>query len=253
MENDGVPSIFLSHNSNDKPFVRKLANRLSQAGVVIWLDEVNLTIGDSIIDKISEAIDNVEFVAAVISKASVNSPWVKKELNLAMTKEIAGKKKIILPILIDDCELPNALRDKLYADFRKHRSKKSFEEQCKRLLNAMGVLGSHQTRHAGGLTVDWSEGGPVVTGNGVVLSKAETNALTGRFYKFFDDFLEKMGTDYGLKGDAKYEGALLFAVHKACCETYDILPSEEEMKESKTEEARKIDLFFSFICALFAS
>ena len=118
-----MPSIFLSHNSRDKPFVRKLATRLSEAGVVVWLDEVHLTIGDSLIDKIADAIDRVQFVAAIVSQHSNTSSWVKKELSLAMTKEISGSTKVILPIVIDDCELPNALKDKLYADFRKHKSK----------------------------------------------------------------------------------------------------------------------------------
>ena len=41
-----IPSIFLSHNSKDKPFVRKLAERLKRHGVSVWLDEAELNIGD---------------------------------------------------------------------------------------------------------------------------------------------------------------------------------------------------------------
>ena len=131
-----MPSIFLSHNSKDKPFVRRLAARLAESGVVVWLDEVELSIGDSLIDKISDAIANIEFVAAVISSNSVKSNWVKKELSLAMTKEIAGKEKVILPLLINDCEIPNAMKDKLYADFRKS-GKAQFERECGRLLRGI--------------------------------------------------------------------------------------------------------------------
>ncbi|WHW57110.1 toll/interleukin-1 receptor domain-containing protein [Salmonella enterica] len=40
-------SVFLSHNHNDKPFVRKLARDLENHGVRYWLDETEMKIGDS--------------------------------------------------------------------------------------------------------------------------------------------------------------------------------------------------------------
>lgn len=131
-----MSSVFLSHNSNDKRFVRRLAGRLSDAGVVVWLDEAVLNIGDSLIDKISEGIQEMEFLAAVISRNSVASSWVQKELSLAMSKEISGRRVVVLPIVIDDCELPESLRDKLYADFR---DQDAFDASFAKLLKAMGV------------------------------------------------------------------------------------------------------------------
>jgi hypothetical protein len=64
-----MPSIFLSHSHKDRPFVRRLAERLTKSGVVVLSDEVHLEIGDSIIGKIGDAIHGVDYVAAVISKA----------------------------------------------------------------------------------------------------------------------------------------------------------------------------------------
>ena len=119
-----MPSIFLSHDHRDKPFVRRLAERLTKSGVVVWLDEVHLAIGDTIIGKIADAIEAVDYVAAVISKNSVRSQWVQKELSIAMSKEIRGKRVVVLPILLNDCKIPTHLQDKLFADFR---GKGSFE------------------------------------------------------------------------------------------------------------------------------
>lgn len=39
------PSIFLSHNYRDKPFVRTPAQDLSAMGVKVWLDEAELKSG----------------------------------------------------------------------------------------------------------------------------------------------------------------------------------------------------------------
>jgi|SRR3990172_337380 hypothetical protein len=87
-----MSSVFLSHNSKDKHWVRELAQRLISDGVVVWLDEAELNIGDSLIEKIASGIKEMKFVAAVLSKNSIGSTWVQKEISLAMSKEIMGRK-----------------------------------------------------------------------------------------------------------------------------------------------------------------
>jgi len=54
-----MSSVFLSHNSKDKKWVRKLAERLTSDDVVVWIDEAELNIGDSLIEKISVGIWNL--------------------------------------------------------------------------------------------------------------------------------------------------------------------------------------------------
>lgn len=66
-----MSSIFLSHSSNDKPFVRKLAADLRRAGFYVWVDEAEIKVGDSLIEKIEDGIDNTDFLGVVISQ---NSP-----------------------------------------------------------------------------------------------------------------------------------------------------------------------------------
>lgn len=131
-----MKSIFISHSWNDKPFVRKLAKRLDQEGVKVWIDEAQINIGDSLIQKISEGIEYADYVAAVISAKSVKSEWVRKELHLAMTKEIKGKKIVVLPLLVEHCDLPDFLKDKLYADFT---NTKNFAREFLKLLRVIGI------------------------------------------------------------------------------------------------------------------
>jgi hypothetical protein len=54
----------------------------------------------------------------VLSKASVESEWCKKELSYGLTRELEERRVVIIPILIEDCDIPPFLKDKLYADFR---------------------------------------------------------------------------------------------------------------------------------------
>lgn len=152
-----MSSVFLCHSSKDKPWVRVLAERLTADGVVVWLDEAELNIGDSLVEKIASGIEKMDFVAAVISENSVASRWVQKELNLAMTKEIKGRRVTVLPLLISDCTVPETLRDKLYADFR---SPDSFEPEYSKLLRTLGI--TKQTRHAPSqaVTTQFDKGSP---------------------------------------------------------------------------------------------
>lgn len=131
-----MASVFLSHNSKDKAFARKLAGMLSENGVEVWIDEAELKVGDSLTQKIGSAIESTDFLAVVLSHSSVNSPWVQKELALAMQKELAKRRVTVLPILKEACEIPSFLKDKLYADFT---DPTSFEAPFARLLHALGV------------------------------------------------------------------------------------------------------------------
>ena len=129
-----MSSVFLCHNSKDKPFVRELAERLTLDDVQVWLDEAELNIGDSLIEKISGAINDMDYVAVIISRNSIESSWVQKEISLAMSKEIAGRRVTVLPILVDKCNVPEALTDKFYADFT---SRKNYEDEYSKLLRAI--------------------------------------------------------------------------------------------------------------------
>lgn len=110
-------SNFLSHNSADKPFVRKLAADLRRNGFYAWVDEAEIKLGDSLIDKIEEGIETTDFLGVVLSQNSINSEWVKREVRVALTQEIHGKKVKVLPILLEQVDIPAFLSDKKYADF----------------------------------------------------------------------------------------------------------------------------------------
>ena len=230
-----MPSIFLSHSHKDRPFVRRLAERLTKSGVVVLSDEVHLKIGDSIIDKIADAIHGVDYVAAVISKHSARSWWVRKEVSLAMSKEIAGKRMVVLPVVIDDCKIPPHLRDKVYADFR---DKARFEASSRQLLRAIGVVSAIDTIGRA-MWIEWEEQGPRIVGHGVVISTTESAGLLDRWHKWLPVFMKQERK----KG---FEAANVLAVLRACLETYNRYPDERDMKDFRTELARKFDLFFAF-------
>jgi hypothetical protein len=110
-----APKAFLSHASEDKDrFVLDFAKRLRARGIDAWLDMWEMLPGDSLIDKIfAEGIKEAAAVIVVISKYSIAKAWVREELNAATVRHIENGTKLI-PVVIDDCEVPDALRTKLW-------------------------------------------------------------------------------------------------------------------------------------------
>lgn len=132
-----MKSVFLSHNKNDKMFVRRLASDLEFYGIKIWLDEAEIRVGDSLINKISEGIGIVDFLAVILSPNSIHSTWVQREVSIAMTQEINEKIIKVLPILYKKCELPLFLIDKKYADFTNDLF---YKESLKELVESIGIV-----------------------------------------------------------------------------------------------------------------
>ena len=113
--------IFISYSRKDSSFVEVLAANLVRNRHNVWLDKWELNVGDSLIEKIQSALTEFERVILVLSKNSIDSVWCRRELNAILTRELDEKKSILLPCVIDDCEIPIFVREKLYADFRKDK------------------------------------------------------------------------------------------------------------------------------------
>ena len=130
-------SVFLSHTSSDKSFVRKLARDLENHGVKFWLDEAEIKVGESLIEKIRQGLDEVDYVAVILSPTSISSAWVQREVDVAMNQEIQGKKIKVLPILYEHCKIPGFLLGKFYADFTEESN---YNVAFRRLIESIGIV-----------------------------------------------------------------------------------------------------------------
>ncbi len=110
--------IFISYSRADSDFATKLAMQLVKHKATVWVDQWELHVGDSLITRIQDAIQGASGLLVILSKASVQSEWCKKELSSGLIRELEEKRVVVLPVLIEDCAIPLFLREKLYADFR---------------------------------------------------------------------------------------------------------------------------------------
>ena len=107
-------SIFISYSHQDKQLARALAAALGASGLRVWIDEGELKVGDSLIERIATAIAEIDFFLALVSEASRNSNWCQKELALAVTGELGREGVRVLPVRVAGAEMPDALADVFY-------------------------------------------------------------------------------------------------------------------------------------------
>lgn len=113
--------VFLCHASQDKPTVRDLHKKLrAEKWVDPWLDEDRLLPGQDWNLEIEKAVESSDAVLVCVSSTSVaKEGYVQRELRQVL--DIALEKLdgaiFIIPIRLDDCELPRKLRDRQFLDY----------------------------------------------------------------------------------------------------------------------------------------
>lgn len=204
------PLIFICHSSSDKPFVRQLVKRLSAEKVDSWLDEIQIRVGDSIHGKINEGLSRSDFFAIVLSKSSVQSRWVQEELSSASTMEKLSRKGVLLlPVLIEECEIPPLLLDRRYANFKDDQ-----ESAYQELLDA--ILHHFEQRHPE-VNVD-SLRGVEPPKNADARAIIDPEVLMSMAPRHFEEFVAQ------LLSDAGYAVQLAPITHDG---GYDIIASRE--------------------------
>ena len=110
--------IFISHSSKDKKFAKWIGTDLKAAGHSPWLDEWAIEIGESIPKKVANGIKDADFMVVILSKNSTTSRWVENEWQAKYWSEVEYGSIQVLPVLYQDCTIPELLKTKKYADFR---------------------------------------------------------------------------------------------------------------------------------------
>ena len=101
--------MFISYQYADKELAHSLEVELRARGAETWIDSKNLRLGDSMIERISQAIAEGYFLVALVSPASVKSEWCRTELGYAMSKAISDRRVAVLPLRVNEAEMPPIL------------------------------------------------------------------------------------------------------------------------------------------------
>lgn len=131
------PKVFLCHAHEDKALVRELGKRLREKGIDAWLDEWELQLGDSLRRKIIDegGIAESDSFIIVVTPNSIESNWVKAELDAAFIRWINEKGYKIIPIFwgIEIEKVPLTLQP-MYG-IKLNSNLENFDEVVKKLIS----------------------------------------------------------------------------------------------------------------------
>jgi tetratricopeptide (TPR) repeat protein len=110
--------VFLSHHSGDKPRVRRLAEQLRALGLRVWFDEWVVQPGDDIYLQIERGLETTRTLILCLSPAALGSDWVGLERSTVLFRDPTNKDRRFIPLLLDNCTMPDTLRRYKYVDYR---------------------------------------------------------------------------------------------------------------------------------------
>lgn len=96
-----MKKIFVSYSRDDKEIVQATVSELRSFNFDVWIDTDGIKPGERFSVEISQAIADCNFFILFISHNSMRSDFIQREIDVAHKKE-----KKIIPILLEDVEIP---------------------------------------------------------------------------------------------------------------------------------------------------
>jgi len=113
-----MTSVFISHSSLDDALVRAcVVEPLEQHGITVWYSRDAIQGADEWEKRIRHALVSMEWFLVALSRRSVQSEWVRAEVDWALEHR-RGK---VVPVLLDECDPQEChlrLRQIQYIDLR---------------------------------------------------------------------------------------------------------------------------------------
>lgn len=119
--------VFISYSRKDSAFALALAQEVRAAGVDIWIDQLDIHVGDLWDVSVENALANASCVLVILSPFSISSNNVQDEIAYALDSD-----KRIIPVILEECTIPFRLRRWIHIDFSK-----DFQEGFRHLMAAL--------------------------------------------------------------------------------------------------------------------
>jgi hypothetical protein len=98
--------VFLSHNSNDKSIVKKIAKILEDKyDLKVFLDVWNLVPGDPWQEDIEIALSESRTVAVFLGPSGIGG-WHNEEMRVALSQRVKDSDRRVIPVLLPKTKKP---------------------------------------------------------------------------------------------------------------------------------------------------
>lgn len=119
----GEYDVFMCHNNNDKPEVKRIAKRLLNNGVLPWLDEWELRPGVPWQRALEKQIATIRSAAVFVGNSGLG-PWQNMELE-GFIRQFVQRQCPVIPVLLRSCpcqpDIPQFLAGMTWVNFKKRK------------------------------------------------------------------------------------------------------------------------------------
>lgn len=134
--------IFISYATEDESFALRLSNDLQRLGAPTWLAQQSIRPGEGWVSAIERGLRGSSHMAVVLTPAAAASPWVQKEIEVAISRERSGQMQLI-PLSVESCDAPLLLQSYQWVSFRR-----GYEAGLSRLAGVLGLQATQAPRTA---------------------------------------------------------------------------------------------------------
>jgi hypothetical protein len=135
-------SCFISYTGRDRDFIERLNTDLRHEGIRCWSVPEEMKMGNEVQQRVGQLIRIHDKLLLVISKHSVESSWIQKEVEIALDVERNFNKTIIFALYLDHAQ---HYREKAWAqdlqqshpifDFSNWNAEDTYRTEFERLLD----------------------------------------------------------------------------------------------------------------------
>ncbi|HZO33410.1 MAG TPA: toll/interleukin-1 receptor domain-containing protein [Chloroflexota bacterium] len=125
-----------SFAGEDRAVARQLAQRLQTAGYAVFFDEYERAElwGESLPAKLWHVYEHQSrYCVPFVSRTYIEKPWTRLERSAALSRAVRERTPYVLPLQLDDSELPGLPSDTAYLDMRQVEVDEVFAALAKKL------------------------------------------------------------------------------------------------------------------------
>ncbi|AZD99447.1 toll/interleukin-1 receptor domain-containing protein [Pseudomonas chlororaphis] len=139
-----MPTIFLSHNYQDKPVVEPVAVELMKiyGQESVFYDDWSIQPGDSIIGKMNDGLASPDFFLFFVTENSLKSGMVNLEWQSALYQAAKGNITFI-PVRVDGVALPAIVMHKAYIDMHRNGIEATIQQIKHRIAGTSEFTPNH--------------------------------------------------------------------------------------------------------------
>ncbi|MBR5272519.1 MAG: TIR domain-containing protein [Clostridia bacterium] len=124
---------FISYSSHNQSTADAIRGLFSKHNIGTWMAPYDILPGAEYADVLNDALEGCSCLVLMLTDSAQNSPWVKKEVNLAISY-----KKAIIPVKLEDIELNSTM--KLYLNDRQIIPVKVIDERFDEIQKLLGCV-----------------------------------------------------------------------------------------------------------------